>query len=452
METTFKDHPDRPVSSSWREWVGVVLPFVGLGAVLFAVAWIFVEPAPPSHVVIATGPEGASYNDFARQYAEYFAERGITLEIRKTKGSRENYRLLADEGSGIDAAIVQGGTAPPAEETKALEAICAVGLEPLFILYRKPAFGQPVEGIQQLAGKRLAVGRPEGGTYWVVTPLLALSGINGTSATLVEESGQAAVKMLVDGEVDAAFFCVTLDTAYVREAMGAPGIGVANVRRAPAYAGRLDFLKAVTVHEGMVDLSANLPDRDVTTIAPTAALITRKSTHKAIIQLFVQAVQKVHGRPDPLAGPGAFPTLDYTQLPIGSEARYFFGSKPGFLQRKLPFWLASLIDRLLILVIPMLVILIPLVRLAPKLYQWRMRARVMKWYKRLRALDGHLLEPASAAQRAVDRSEAERLEAEILRHTHVPLGYMDSFYQLRTHLAFLRDRLAAAPNDGKGPR
>src|SRR4051812_29102448 len=107
-------------ASPWREGVRVILPLALLAVVLFGVAWWFIEPAPPSKVVIATGPEGSSYNDFAAAYAKYFADHGLELEIRKTNGSRENYALLADPKSGVDVALVQGGTAPAAAQTSGL--------------------------------------------------------------------------------------------------------------------------------------------------------------------------------------------------------------------------------------------------------------------------------------------------------------------------------------------
>jgi hypothetical protein len=158
-----KPVPDHPVVSEWREWWRTMLPFALLIAVGVAAVWPIIQPAPPKRVVIATGPEGSSYNDFAAEYAKYFADNGVKLEIRKTNGSRENYLLLADPKSGVDAALVQGGTALPPEQSQNLSAICAVSFEPLFILYRKEAFGnQPLTHLEQVTGKRVAVGKQEG--------------------------------------------------------------------------------------------------------------------------------------------------------------------------------------------------------------------------------------------------------------------------------------------------
>jgi hypothetical protein len=237
---------------------------------------------------------------------------------------------------------------------------------------------------------------------------------------------------------------VSLDTAYLRDALQSPDLKIAGLKLVPAYASKFDFLTTVTLHEGTLDLAGDVPPQDVAMVAPTTALIARKGTHKAIVQLLVQAAQKVHGKRDPLSPPGvSFPSLDYAQLPVGSDARYFFTTKPGFLQRTLPFWLASLIDRVLILILPLAVLLIPLLRLAPRIYQWRMRARVYRWYKRLRHLDGQLLLPLTSQERARDQAHLDQLDREISREVKVPLGYMDAFYTLRVHVAYLKERFAA---------
>jgi hypothetical protein len=441
--------PDAPLVAPWREWLPVVLPLALIAITAVAAVWPFLQPAPPRKVVIATGPDGTAYTDFTREYARYFAEKGVTLEIRPTGGSRENYALLMDPNSGVDAALVQGGTAPPADQLGGVQALCTVSFEPLFILYRADAFGpEPVERLDRFRGKRVAVGKPGGGTYWLSTPMLKIQGIGADDdqqTKIVLASGADAAAKLKAGEVDAAFFAVSADTAYVADALATPGIEPVSLRLAPAYASKYGFLTLVTLREGALDLPRGLPRRDVNMVAPTTALVARGTTHKAVVQLLVHAAQRVHARRDPLAPPGAFPTLDYTELPVGADARYFFTTKPGFLQRNLPFWLASLIDRLLILVVPLLVVLLPMVRLAPKLYQWRMQTRVYKWYKRIERLDRRLLLAADPADRARIRVEAERLEREIAEHVKVPLGYMGHYYTLRTHLGYLRDRMAHAP-------
>jgi hypothetical protein len=246
--------------------------------------------------------------------------------------------------------------------------------------------------------------------------------------------------LLKAGEVDAAFFAVSADTGYVKDLLSTPGIDVLSLKHPAAYKMQFDYITVVTLYEGSLDLANDIPHQDVEMVAPVTALVARKSIHKAILRLLVDAVQRVHAKRDPLST-GTFPSLEYTELPIGSDARYFFTNQPNWLHRTLPFWLASLLDRLLIVLVPLLVILIPLFRLAPRLYQWRMRARVYKWYGRIRELDEKLQLESTREQRRADLEEADRLEKEITAACRVPLGHMEHFYDLRMHLEHVRKQL-----------
>ena len=129
--------------------------------VVFAVAWFFVEPAPPNRIVIAVGAQDGAYWQFAQQYAEVFKQYDIELELRETAGSLENYRLLSDENE-VHVAIVQGGSAPEEiRESNQFESIASLYFEPVWVFYR----GDKVSTeIRQLKGKTIAVGRENSGT------------------------------------------------------------------------------------------------------------------------------------------------------------------------------------------------------------------------------------------------------------------------------------------------
>ena len=80
-----------------------VLLLVVLG---FAVAAMFIKPAPPSRVVIATGAEDGAYYFFAGQYADSLDSYGIKLDVRTTSGSVENFKLLAADDPDVDIAFI----------------------------------------------------------------------------------------------------------------------------------------------------------------------------------------------------------------------------------------------------------------------------------------------------------------------------------------------------------
>ena len=127
------------------------------------------------------------------------------------------------------------------------------------------------------------------------------------------------------------------------------------------------------------------------------------------------------------------------------------------LQRYLPFWVANLIDRMWVVVISLAALLIPLSRILPPLYQWRIRKRIYRWYAQLRNVEIEALGVAAkgVAAKGVDSkvgaaSTAEKASSLIARldeidsHVNditVPLSHADEVYFLRQHIEMVRNKL-----------
>lgn len=427
------------------------MPSALAACAVFWLAWQFVKPAPPDKVVIATGSPSGVYAAVAARYAERFAEAGIELEVRHTEGSGENYTLLGDSESGVDVAIVQGGTLPPnvesAEQTEGLEAVASIYLEPLWLMHRMDA---QIEGVQDLLAipkVRVAVGPDGSGTRVLARTLAFASGYTPVPGERREDDpyllslgGEAAAKALKAGEIDAAFFVIAPDSPMIADLLSDESIKVASLRRADAYTRRYRYLRRVTLPEGAVDLARNLPREDVQLVAAAAAIVVRSDTHPAVVQLLVHAARAVHKDGDLLSPPGVFPSGLRTELPVGDEAQYHLDNPPNVLHRNLPFWLASLIDRMVILIIPLLFVLIPLARLMPPVYRWRIRSRIYRWYARLRRFDDEIGEGLDEAKASKELAKLRELEREVAA-VKVPLSYMEEFYNLRLHMGYMRNRL-----------
>ena len=61
-------------------------------------------------------------------------------------------------------------------------------------------------------------------------------------------------------------------------------------------------------------------------------------------------------------------------MPMSDDALRVHQSGQTFLQRRFPFWVATFIERTIVLLIPLATILLPLIKFAPWLYQWRVSA------------------------------------------------------------------------------
>jgi TRAP transporter TAXI family solute receptor len=401
------------------------------------VAFQFVEPAPPKKLTIAAGSPTGAYYAFAQKYAERFKKEGVELVVRATQGSAENVALLADPKSGIDIAFVQGGVG----DTKAAPDLTSLGslyLEPLWVFVRSPA---RIDRLTQLRGARIAVGALGSGTRAVARKLLTDNGLDEGNARLLDVGGPDAAAGLKAGTLDAAVFITAPTSETVRGLLSTPGVQLLSFARAEAYARRYRFLTRVTLPEGAIDLAANLPAADAAMLAPAAALVQGPELHPALVGLFLQTIKDVHDEGGLLESPGQFPSPLLLTYPLSDDARRFYENGPPFLQRFLPFWAANLLDRLKIMILPLITLLYPLMKILPPFYQWRMLTKVVRWYRELLALEDRLRSGAISRDEA---SEAlEGIEEEV-SHITVPAGYTDRIYYLREHIDLLRRRLAHA--------
>jgi TRAP transporter TAXI family solute receptor len=440
-----------PRALSRQEMVRAVAVVAVLMSAAVAVAWQFIEPAPPSKVVIATGSTSGAYHAAALHYAEHFEEAGLELVVRETAGSLENYALLGKRDSGIEVAIVQGGTAPvEPERRRELVALASLYLEPVWVFYRgEPGLGRP----GQLAGRRIAVGAEGSGARALALELLTVGGALGENSgtTLVNVGGDKAVAALREGSVDAAIFVVGPTAPFLAELLATPGVRLMSFEQAQAYARRFRYLSPVTLHRGSLDLARDLPERDVQLVAPAAVLVARKDAHPAVVALLTEAAVRTHRGGDLLSEPGTFPNATRTELPVNEQARYYLTHGPDFLRRVLPFWLAALIHRFIVLLVPLFVVLVPLLRLTPPVYRWSIRSRIYRWYARLRVIDERLRGAPDVELVRKDLLQLEQLEHEI-GGLKVPLSYMDEFYDLRLHVGYIRNRLEERLTMAGAPR
>lgn len=395
----------------------------------FVVAYRFVDPAPPDRIVLATGEAGGAYAGFGEAYRRRLAAFDVEVVLRETAGSAESLGLL--RAREVDAAFVQGGVATDVDRA-VTESLGSLFFEPLWIFLRER---QGAARLTDLAGLRIAIGPEGSGTRAVASELLARNGVPGPF-----ESGDlaASVDALLAGELDAVFLIAGADSPVVRRLLLTEGITPFSFRRAEAYTRTHRFLAHVTLPEGMADYARNLPAADVELIAPIANLAVRDGLHPALVDLLVQAASMVHSEGGVFEEPGAFPTPRAIDLPLNPEAHRFYEYGPPFLQRYLPFWQATLVDRLKVMLIPLVALLIPVFRLFPPIYRWRVRSRIYRWYTELREID-----PRNRSGFDLDEAlvQAERIEREVAE-VEAPASYAQELYDLHLHLEFVQRQLA----------
>jgi len=431
--------PPKPIAI-WdaRELTLVGLPAVALVAVVLWFLLKLVHPAPPSVITIATGGVEGAYHSFGQRYAEVLARSGITLEVRPTSGSIENLQLLDDPASNVDVALMQGGIVS-AGSGGSVVSLGRAFVEPLWVFYRAD---RRIEMLHQLRGLRIGIGPEGSGTRHLALTLLSTSGLGQTSVTLSPLTGQAAADALTAGSLDAVFLAMAPESRVIRELVQNPAIKLMSFAQAEAYTRYLPYLRRIVLPRGAFDLARDLPSQDISLIAPVAAVMARPDIHPALAGLLIDAMREVHGRGSLFSRIGEYPQAVDPEAALASDVERYYKAGPSFLKRFLPFWLATTLERLLVLVLPVAGLLIPMVRLLPLVYRWRIKRRLLYWYARLKALEGQLSGDPAGGTLSFQRSEIERIDSAVSL-IPVPLGFSEEYYNLRKAIDLVRQRILA---------
>jgi len=402
----------------------------------FMLAYQFVEPAPPRSITIGTGSLKGAYYDYAKIYSKVLAKDGIELKLRNTAGSAENLKLLEAESGGVDIAFVQGGLKHLAQTDK-LVSLGSLFFEPLWVFHR---MGIELKRFPDLKGLRVAVGEEGSGTRILATQLLDLNGITKENTRLLSIGHQKAADMLLGNELDVAIFVSTHRASYVLQLLKSRSVKLIGLERAEAYALRYHYLYVLKLPEGVLDFRDNIPPGDLVLAAPTTQLVVRSDLHPALIDLLLEAAKKVHQEGGGFEREGEFPTTKYTDFEVSLEAERFYRAGPPFLQRYLPFWVATFLTRMKIMLLPLIVLLFPLFKIMPLAYRWKMRSKIYRWYAKLETVD-----PKIHRQNLTKHLDDYLLELDLIEeqvsNISVPLAYSDELYALRLHIDMLRNEL-----------
>jgi len=427
----------RPVSLvSWRDALATLGPIVLISALAIVVTLHFLRPAPPRTLTMAGGPENSNFRRVAGKYQAILARNGVELVIVPSLGSADNLDMLVERK--VDIALVQSGVTRE-DGTEDLVSLGTMFRQPVSIFYRAD---KTFTRLSEMAGLRIAVGHEGSGTRFLAMALLKGNGIEpGGKTPLLDLEGEVAREALLAREADAIF--LSGDSASfktVRSLLHADGIRLFDFVQGEAYERRYRYLNRLQLPAGAFDLGANLPDHPITMMAPTVELLAHTNLHPALSDLLNETAHEVHSRGTLMQNPGEFPHAIEHDYPMSIAATRYFKSGKGFAYRYLPFWLASLVNRAAVVLVPILVLLIPSLRFAPNLYGWRINRRIYKRYGELMALERAALGPMTPEQRTALIQRLDEIEKSIIS-LKMPGAYADQSYILRRHVKFVREGL-----------
>ena len=432
---------------SIRDLIASAGPVVFLIIGLLIAAYWWLDPQPPRRVTLATGPAGSAYAEFGRRYAQAIAANGIEVVLKPTAGSSENLQLLRD--GGADVAFVRGGSADVVADGEAgLTSLGSLFFEPIWVFYRTESARtvdrktSTLTSLAQLKDLRVNVEKAGSGVPEMMDRMLRANRIDPSTMQLSNLDQTPATEALQAGLLDVVVLASAPQSPLVQHLLRAPGVKLMDFGQSDAYARIFSFMSAVTLPRGVVDLARDVPQQDVSMLAATTSLLAREQTHPALRQLFAQSAQTIHGDAGWFNRARDFPNTRTSELPVSPEGDRAINGTPPFWQRYLPFWASNLVERMWLVLGGLLVLMLPLSRIVPPLYQFKVRSRVFRWYARLRDVEAKL---------DTGRNEDQGLRKELLKELDdldrvvnkvaVPLSYADELYALRNNIAAVRRRV-----------
>ncbi|MBR7801269.1 TAXI family TRAP transporter solute-binding subunit [Undibacterium fentianense] len=421
-----------------------VFAFGPIALLLLAIvvsAYYLVDPAPGRTLDFSAGQENSAYEIFAKQYSEELAKNQIALRVHQSQGSQENLEKITDLESNIDIGFVQSGSTNQLDaEARGLISLGSLFYEPIWIFYRSK---KEWTSFEELRGKRINVGPDGFGVRRLFRQLLSVNSMEESEVQLQQDENTPATVAFIEGKLDALVMSSAPDSLLIQMLLQTPGVRLFDFAQAEAYTRRFPFLSHVILPRGIVDIGKNIPARDYHLISPTATLVAHESLHPALISLFLQAAKKIHGGANWLSRQGEFPSDRYTEIAVEKQAEKFYKSGPPFLQRYLSFWMSNFLERMWVVLLAFGALALPLSKIIPPLYVWRIRSRIYRWYGQLRSVE-HAIDEANVKQRkqiAQDQmKKLDEIEARV-NQLSIPLSYAEELYGLRSHINFVRQRV-----------
>jgi len=416
-------------------------PFLVLAVALLVLAYWWLDPNPPKRVTLATGPAQSAYEEFGKRYAKILVKDGIEVVLLPSEGSAANLQLLR-EGKA-DLGFVQGGSSEAdAQKDEELESLGSLFLEPVWLFYREEAARRvntqaTLTSLTELKGLRVNVGTPGSGLPSLMGKLLESNRIEASALRLSQLEQTPATVAFLGGELDAIVFASAPESLMVQMLLQTPGVKLMDFAQNEAYSRRFAFLSPAVLPRGVVDLAANIPPQDVRLVAPTTTLLTRIGTHPALLQLFALAGNEIHGSAGWFKRAREYPKLANSEVPISAEAERSIKNDQPFLQRYLPFWVANLVERMWLVMGIILAIMLPLSRIVPPLYEFRVRSRIFRWYGQLRDIENRIDSAGDPDALREDLNDLEHRAEKI----SVPLSYANELYALRSNIQLVRKKL-----------
>lgn len=415
-----------------------------IGLIIGTAIFAYINSDAPNTITIISGPTGSIFQRNAEKYQKILAKKGVTLKILPSEGSMDNLRKLSNPKVAVDVGFVMGGQVNGANIDD-LVSLGSISYQPLMIFYR----GKVKKLLSDFKGLRLNIGPNGSGTHSLALTLLKANDIEPNDGTVfVDKVAGDLARTLLANDIDAIFVMGdSTSRDIMRELLHTPNIRLFNFTQADGYTRRINYLNKLELPKGSLDFGKDIPAEDTYLIGPTVELIARKNLHPALSDILLEAAQEVHSTPGIFRKRGEFPVPQEHEFRISPDATRYYTSGKSYLYRTFPFEIASLIARILAVIIPVALLLIPALKVIPAIYRWRMEYRINKWYRVLLDLEREAFaDSGSLKKRAEFLHRLAHIEKSV-SNMGVPARFGNLLYGLREHIRFVRSILFSKHTD-----
>lgn len=413
---------------AWRvlirnEWPLVLMFVAGLVILLSQI-----RPFPPTQLSILVGQQGSSHEILAQRFVDFFKDHGVKLDVLYTDGTQDNLKSLI-EHPDINIALTLAGSVEKGTYPE-LMTLGSVQYEPLWLFYTGPIY-KGDDPFAHFSAKRIAIGAPGSGTQHLLREMLKIRGITLEQQKNFQEwPHRQAAQALLDGEIDAMVIVDGFTSPTIRHLLAAENVHIYNFALAPAYIKKMPFLDVVTIPRGSLNLEQVYPPEDIRMVSSSLTLLIDQKLHPALQLLFLMAADKFGDARDQFfARPDEFPAYRDQAVPLSPVAKQYFDQGPPISLRYVPFWVASFLNRIWLLVLAVLAIGYPLFRLTPNYRHTNSRLEIASAYEDVRTLEQAARNATTHTQIEHILSALKELETEI-DAIPVPTDSMSTYYSL----------------------
>ncbi|HEY9095037.1 MAG TPA: TAXI family TRAP transporter solute-binding subunit [Hydrogenophaga sp.] len=425
-----------------RRWLLIRLPIALVAMALAVCAWLWLYPMPPTQLTISAGQIDGAYQRYAERYVDAFARHGVDLAVQASSGSKENLQRLQSVPAKADLAFVQGGfgwssAVGEKRDVNHVQTLAVVDIEALWLFGHE----ESLTSLVQLMGKRVAAGPEGSGHRAMLLRLLEQQRIDPSTLRWSDLSGTAARDALLRGEVDAVFMVASPTAAGVLSLLGESPVKLAALARPTAIAERNNYLESRLLIQDA--LGPGQPPHDASLLTTPTHLVARDDLDPALKRIATAVAMEVHSQAGPFHRAGEFPSLRFSDFPSAPEARQVLTKGPSRLENNLPFWWAQLLQRLVIIGLPLTLLCGLLFLVIPAWVRWRLESRVTRWYGELKFIENDL-RTNSVDMGGIDLSRINsrlRKMDEDLDTMQLPRELADRWYALRQHVTFVRESI-----------